>query len=345
MSKIIYGTIATDVGLRKLNAASLAGSKVEITKVKYGDSNGAEYQPVGDELDLKRVVYESGVNAVDVDNLNPSWVNIESIIPSNVGGFWIREMGLYDSSGDLIFITAVSPREKPIDQAQSVDMSFDTVIETINPDTVKVFFNPNKAIASQSYVEKIVSDLLKLRVGEVNYFHSENQKPGYLDLNGGEASREVDSILWGYAQSSGLVIEQALKDSDLMKYAMYFGSGDGDATFSLPNHHLGHFVRGTPSGISHGKTQGDAIRNITGSFKFGHGSDSGYTSAGASPNGVFGGENAQGTRVINPDAIIAGDTSIRYDTINFDASKQVPTSNENRPYTANLSAKIHRGWA
>ena len=190
MSKIKYGTIATDVGLRKLNAASLAGSKVEITKVKYGDSNGVEYQPVGDELDLKRVVYESSINAIEVDKLNPSWVNIESVIPSDVGGFWIREMGLYDSSGDLIFITAVSPREKPIDRAQSVDMSFDTVVETINPDTLKVFFDPNKAIASKSYVEKLISDLVKLRVGEVNYFHSEKCAPGYLDLNGGEANHK-----------------------------------------------------------------------------------------------------------------------------------------------------------
>ncbi|AUR88219.1 hypothetical protein NVP1111B_25 [Vibrio phage 1.111.B._10N.286.45.E6] len=333
MSKIIYGTIATAVGLRKLNTASLAGSKVEITKVKYGDSSGIEYQPTGDELDIKNTVYESKVNSVNVDDLNPNWVNIESVIPSNIGGFWVREMGLYDESGDMIFITAVSPREKPVGQPQSIDMSFDIIVETINPDTLKVFFDPNKAIASQSFVEKLMSDYIKTRVGEIAYFHDANHRPEYLNLDGSEILRSEEPTLWGYAQSSGLMISQADKDSDKMRYAMHFGSGDGALTFTLPNHHLGHFLRGNPEGVEHGETQGDAIRNITGFID---------TNADIFSEGVSGAfRHGPGDTEKYLSSKVNVDTN--FGSVIFDASTVVPTANENRPYTANLSVRIHRG--
>ena len=112
---------------------------------------------------------------------------------------------------------------------------------------------------------------------------------------------------------------------------MYFGDGDGAKTFTLPNHHLGHFVRGAPSGVNHGDTQGDAIRNITGSSRVVVDSYS-FTPSGAikyegkvSDTGVVG----RTDHIVN---------------FGFDASLVVPTSDENRPYTANLSIKIHRGW-
>jgi len=337
MGKVIYGTIATAVGLRKLNTASLTGTKVEITKVKYGDSNGVEYQPTGDELDIKSTVYESKVNSVNIDDFNPNWVNIESVIPSNIGGFWVREMGLYDASGDMIFITAVSPREKPIGQPQSIDMSFDTIVDTINPDTVKVFFDPNKAIASQSFVEKLMADYIKTRVGEIAYFHDMNHRPEYLNLDGGEISRSEEPTLWGYAQSSGLMVSQADKDADKMRYAMYFGDGDGTSTFTLPNHHLGHFLRGNPDGVEHGETQGDAIRNIVGDF--------GNIAYQKDPTGNAYGAirqiNKYGQQLSPSNELVVGDN----DGFEFNASLVVPTANENRPYTANLSVRIHRGRA
>ena len=140
--------------------------------------------------------------------------------------------------------------------------------------------------------------------------------------------------------AAGMTVTQATKDADPMAHAMKFGDGDGATTFTLPNHHLGHFVRGAPSGVSHGDTQGDAIRNITAraiptfgsassAFLPVHGFEGAMTSVSDS-------SSSSGVSAGSPITISTG--------IVFNASWVVPTANENRPYTANLSIKIHRGW-
>ncbi|MDW6005506.1 phage tail-collar fiber domain-containing protein [Vibrio mangrovi] len=177
-------------------------------------------------------------------------------------------------------------------------------------------------------------DIQRSFVGMIADFQIAAPRPGWLNANGGEVSRTTDAILWQYAQDAELIIEQATKDADPMTYAAYFGDGDGSTTFTLPNFHLGHFRRGTPSGVTHGTTQGDAIRNISGYF---------YTNNGwmfSSAQGAFVriGElqNAGNATSASPISVSPA--------LEFNASNVVPTSTENRPYTANISVKIFRGW-
>lgn len=184
------------------------------------------------------------------------------------------------------------------------------------------------------YLKQNMETNLLSMVGLIGEFHSAGAKPGWVDLKGGQLSRTTDKLLWDYAVAAGMVITQATKDADPMTHAMKFGDGDGATTFTLPNHHLGHFIRGNPSNVSHGSTQGDAIRNITGEvssvygpLKINNGALS-FEEYGSSPAKV---------------GVIGADPGANR-TIEFDASKVVPTSTENRPYTGNLSIKIHRGW-
>lgn len=178
---------------------------------------------------------------------------------------------------------------------------------------------------------------LSVLVGLIATFHTSLPLPGWHDLKGGTLSRITDKLLFEYAQTSGLWISQATKDSDPIKYAMYFGDGDGAATFTLPNHHFGHFTRGNPDGVAHGETQSDAIRNIYGSLT-GFGSANGMAEP-LDPQGAFARFNS-GTN-----SVLSGSTGLSNNYgFSFDASKVVPTADENRPLTANLSMKIFRGW-
>ncbi|WP_338141718.1 phage tail protein [Vibrio lentus] len=181
--------------------------------------------------------------------------------------------------------------------------------------------------------------LMENMVGMVVPFHTIGEKRGWLDAKGGEFSRVVDKTLWDYAQTTGLVVAQSFKDSEPMKYAMYFGEGDGSNTFTVPNHHLGNFVRGTPSGVAHGETQGDAIREMDGFATLNGHPGRGYLANDAS--GVFEPASSGVGRITREEDLLSYNGGIG---LKFRASNQVPVANEIRPYTANLSIKIHRGW-
>lgn len=195
-----------------------------------------------------------------------------------------------------------------------------------------VIFKQGEYVTETEFNERYLANM----VGLIGEFHLAGSKPGWLDLKGGEFSRTTDKILWDYAQTTGLVIVQATKDANPMTYAMYFGEGDGETTFTLPNHHLGHFVRGYPSDASHGETQGDAIRPVESSI----GLSRAVEAMSVSDGGVF----SDSTVTTQNPAGHTNETKNSYLTLKFDISKIHPVANEVRPYTANLSIKIHRGW-
>lgn len=180
----------------------------------------------------------------------------------------------------------------------------------------------NKIHSHDNYIDT------EMLTGLVSYFNSNSAMPGWIDLKAGELNRVTDARLWAYAENGGLLISQQLKNSEPIKYAMYFGDGDGTLTFTLPNFHLGHFVRGAVGSV--GETQGDAIRNITGTFSSGMGLNNGASDA------FF----FLSTQANKPSSVSGfGSTNVK-----FDASRVVPTADENRPKAANLSARIFRGF-
>lgn len=269
------------------------------------------------------------------------------------------ETSYYDLNGVLTFVLNL-PIEQAFDeylhQIHVLDSNNQSVIECSTPKvalpkgiggmvTLKVtvageageiVFKQGEFLTETELTELHLAPIkaeLENMVGMVGQFHCVGEKRGWVDLRGGTLSRETDQCLWNYASQSNMVMDQMLKHSDPMKYAMYFGDGDGNTTFTLPNHHLGHFIRGASGMGRHGETQGDAIRNIYGTLIL---DKTEFHIA----NGAFSKRN--GNWSIHTPSIVY--TENCETVVDFNASSQVPTSNENRPYTANLSIKIHRGW-
>ncbi|AYV21113.1 hypothetical protein [Vibrio mediterranei] len=270
------------------------------------------------------------------------------------------ETSYYDDNGVLTFILNL-PIEQHFDeylhQIHVLDSNNQSVIECSTPKVAlpkgiggmvtlkaaisgeagQVIFKHSEFVTETELNELHLAPIkaaLANMVGMIGEFHHSGNKPAWIDLKGGELSRVTDKLLWDYAEAAGMVIAQATKDLDPIAHAMKFGDGDGTTTFTLPNHHLGHFTRGTPSEVNHGETQGDAIRNITGAInlRFNGNADN--------PSGAF---NVGPFSNIERLAIDLGNSN-PYDVYSFDASRVVPTAAENRPKTANLSIKIHRGW-
>ncbi|CAL9962058.1 tail fiber protein [Vibrio phage K165] len=183
---------------------------------------------------------------------------------------------------------------------------------------------------SSQFFDALQSCILKTRVGQTAQIHSAQIPNWLLKADGSTVSRVVDDVLWDHASNSGLVISQATKDANPEQYAMYYGDGDGSATFSLPNWYLGHFARGNPSGVSLGETQEDAIRNIVGSL-----SD---ISGGINCNGL----GAFAVEYIGTKSAGTNDIAGQYNAT-YDASRVTPTASENRPKSGHINVCIERG--
>lgn len=149
-----YSTIPTVVGAAKLRNASLLGQKVDITRVAFGDGDGAEYEPTGQETTLKKQVYECPPNRIEEEAGAPTWIELEAVIPHNVGGWYLREVGCFDDEGDLIFIGNLPSSFKPSGEAGVIkDLVFEMVYDAVAANVVQIKIDPNVVIATRKYVD------------------------------------------------------------------------------------------------------------------------------------------------------------------------------------------------
>lgn len=152
MEIINYSSIATVIGLAKLRNAAILKQPLNLAVVKFGDSNGVEYTPDGSEVDLKNIVHAGVINASENNDAVETWAEITSVIPIESGPFWVREMGIYDEDGDLIFIAAIAPRYKPPFESTTVDMSFELVVDILNASAVTITIDPYTTLATRAWV-------------------------------------------------------------------------------------------------------------------------------------------------------------------------------------------------
>lgn len=351
MSK--FFTVLTTIGEAKLANATALGETVKFEKLAIGDGNGELPVPNQNQTALINEVRRYPLNSVETDPENPNWIICEQIIPENVGGWTIREVGIYDVDGDLVAVGNFPETYKPVlEEGSGRTQTVRIVLQVSSTATVELKIDPSVVLATREYVDNLdkahkenvdahpqYTKLTHL-VGLIGEFHNPGAIAGWIDLRGGTLSRVTDKMLWDYAQLTGLIILQSTKNADPMKYAMYFGDGNGVDTFTLPNHHLGHFTRGAPPTALHGMTQNDAIRNITGAI----------TAAGKNePLFVEEDLSSSGALALSSFNTIKQADALELEILvpqefTFDASRVVPTAYENRPYTANISVKIHRGW-
>ena len=98
-----YYSLITNNGLLKEAAAS-SGSPVNLTHIAVGDANGASYDPTGAQTALVNEVYRTTLTHVAIDENNPNQLIVEGVINETVGPFYIREVGIFDSDGELFAI-------------------------------------------------------------------------------------------------------------------------------------------------------------------------------------------------------------------------------------------------
>ncbi|GHV57099.1 hypothetical protein FACS189460_3060 [Deltaproteobacteria bacterium] len=167
-------------------------------------------------------------------------------------------------------------------------------------------------------------------LGEPFFYPANTPPPGAIKARGETFSRAVYADLWQWAQANGLVIAEADWQAQAAAqngFCPLYSDGDGSATFRAPFY--GRYFGAAATDDEVGTWAGDAIRNITGGIR---------PTLSANANGAFAGTN-EATAGLTATGGSFGPSA--WGATSFDASRVVPTANENRPKTCYLAIYIH----
>ena len=156
-----FFAILTKVGEAKQANADALGIPWNISQMGVGDAHGTD--PIPDRLQTKLINERrrAPLNQLMIDPLNPSVLIAEQVIPADVGGWWVREIGLYDADGDLVAVANCAPSFKPMlsqgsGRTQIVRMNF--IISSITNVVLKI--DPAIVLATREYVDRSIDAVL-----------------------------------------------------------------------------------------------------------------------------------------------------------------------------------------
>lgn len=150
-----YKTVITKAGAEKLAAATVPnGKKVNFTAMAVGDGGGTLPAPNANQTKLVNEVWRHALNKISQDKKNKNYVVAELLIPPEVGGFWMREMGLYDDTGTLIAVGNMAESYKPkLEEGSGRAQTVRMVIMVSDISSVELTIDTSTVMASQDYVD------------------------------------------------------------------------------------------------------------------------------------------------------------------------------------------------
>lgn len=252
-----YFALLTNIGAAKLANATALGAQVEITQMAVGDGNGALPTPNPAQTTLTHELRRAQLNMLTIDPVNTNQIIAEQVIPEDVGGWWIREIGLFDKDGDMIAIANCAETYKPQLQEGSGRVQVIRVILIVsNTEAVTLKIDPSVVLATRGYVDNLIetrqqkSDTLtalaalKPAKGKLPYFTAEKAAALAdlsdfirLMLNKGDAAGVLEYLGLGEAAKRDV----GTGENQIPDMAS-FASGDG--WMKLPNGKILQYGRG-----------------------------------------------------------------------------------------------------
>ncbi|RNT42494.1 phage tail protein [Enterobacter roggenkampii] len=149
-----YYAVLTNVGAAKLAKATALGAQVEITQMAVGDGNGALPTPNPAQTALVHELRRAPLNTLSIDQNNANQIIAEQVIPEEVGGWWIREIGLFDEDGDMIAVANCAETYKPQLQEGSGRVQIVRMILIVSSTAaVTLKIDPSVVLATRAYVD------------------------------------------------------------------------------------------------------------------------------------------------------------------------------------------------
>ncbi|MEQ5135852.1 phage tail protein [Providencia alcalifaciens] len=191
-----YFALLTTYGEKVLAEATALGTKIELTHMSVGDGGGSLPAPDTKQTKLINERRKAAINTLFIDPLNPNQIIAEQVIPENEGGWWIREIGLFDKSGALVAIANCPETYKPLlVEGSGRTQTIRVVLIVSHTESVTLKIDPTVVLATRKYVDdaievldKRISSLTAGDVGAVPVTRKVNNKQLNVDitLNAGD---------------------------------------------------------------------------------------------------------------------------------------------------------------
>ncbi|MCY9797075.1 phage tail protein [Citrobacter braakii] len=176
-----FKTIITTAGAAKLAAATMpGGKKVNLTAMAVGDGGGVLSEPNAGQVKLINEVWRHALNRISQDNKNKNYIVAELVIPPEVGGFWMRELGLYDDAGTLIAVANMAESYKPeLAEGSGRAQTCRMVIIVSSIASVELSIDATTVMATQDYVDDKLAEHERSR----NHPDATLKEKGFVQLS------------------------------------------------------------------------------------------------------------------------------------------------------------------
>ncbi len=180
-----FKSVVTTLGQSRIASAIAAGTDINITQLAVGDGNGKATTPVATQTKLVKEVYRTQLNSLKLDPTHGNWVIAEAVISASVGGFWMREMGLFADDGTLIAVCNMADTYKPtLAEGSGRTQTLRMVIAVSNTEAISLLIDDSVIMATEQYV----NDLLAAHEKSRNHPDGTLTAKGFVQLNSSVSS-------------------------------------------------------------------------------------------------------------------------------------------------------------
>ncbi|HFD3223698.1 TPA: phage tail protein [Escherichia coli] len=186
-----YFALLTNIGAAKLAKATALGTKVEITQMAVGDGNGVLPTPDPTQTALIHEIRRAPLNMLTIDPANASQIIAEQVIPEDVGGWWIREIGLFDKDGDMIAVANCAETYKPqLQEGSGRVQAIRVILIVSSTEAVTLKIDPAVVLATRQYVDNKIIEVKSYADGLMRTHEQSRNHPdatttakGFTQLN------------------------------------------------------------------------------------------------------------------------------------------------------------------
>lgn len=149
-----FYTLLTDRGMAKIASALADKKQLHLQKMAVGDGGGQYYEPTASQIKLRHEVWRGEMNTLTTAPNNPNWLIAELVLPEDVGGWYVREVGVFDDEGELIAIGKFPESYKPLlPGGCGKQVCIRLIMEVSNTTAVTLTVDPSIVLATRDYVD------------------------------------------------------------------------------------------------------------------------------------------------------------------------------------------------